>query len=47
MILKYGNKHTIKNFKGRTAFIPDPNSGDNTPVSRKNSSETKENLTFS
>lgn len=47
MILKYGNNHAIKNFKGRTPFIPDPSSDDNTPASRKGSSDSKENLTFS
>jgi len=47
MILKFGNSHAIKNFKGRTPFIPDPSSDNDTPASRKNSSENKEDLSFS
>lgn len=37
MIEKYGNKHTIDNFKGRTAYIDKTSSGGGTPTSNKNS----------
>ena len=49
MIEKYGNKHTIENFKGRTAYVAkdiDSDSGsNNTPKSKPN--EKNKNNDFS
>ena len=45
MIYKYGNRHTLNSFKGRTPFIP--NDGESTPQSRKNSGGSKEDFSFS
>lgn len=47
MIEKYGNEHTIKNFKGRTAYCAaESDSGDdqikeNTPTSTANNGKSK------
>lgn len=43
MIEKYGNQHTIKNFKGRTAYcVAESDSGDeNTPTSNSKEHKSK------
>lgn len=51
MISKYGNKHTIENFKGRTPYIDinseGGNSKDTTPKSKPDLKKTATNADFS
>ena len=50
MILKYGNKHTLENFKGRTPFIDmnsEGNSKEVTPKSKPDLRRQQTNTDFS